>query len=250
MKYSFKNKIVLVTGGTSGIGFEIVRRFLEEEALVITCGRDNEKGINIVNELESNIVFIKCDIGIKSDIENLFSFIWDKYGKLNIAVNNAGIFCMGKSLHEYTIEEYCRVINVNLTGTFLCMQEEIKMMLQLNSGSIVNILSNTAAGANTYGSTPYIMSKHGGAGLTKVAALEYAGTGIRVNGILPGITDSDMLSNNADAKMIAGMISKYPMKRLVKPVEIAEAVLFLSSEAASAINGILLSVDEGKSAHT
>jgi NAD(P)-dependent dehydrogenase (short-subunit alcohol dehydrogenase family) len=253
LKNNFVNQVVLVTGGTSGIGFTIIKRFFEEGASVITCGRDIERGNKIINQLKGGdhkITFIQCDIGIKSDIENLFCFIRDKYKRLDIAINNAGIFCMGKSLHEYTIEEYNKVINVNLTGTFLCMQEELKMMLKSNSGSIVNILSNTSTSANTYGSAPYIMSKHGEAGLTKVAALEYAETGIRVNGVLPGITDTDMLRNNANDKMIADMISKYPMKRLVKPVEIAEAALFLSSDAASAINGVLLSVDEGKSART
>jgi NAD(P)-dependent dehydrogenase (short-subunit alcohol dehydrogenase family) len=253
MKYDFENKVVLVTGGTSGIGFEIIKRFYEEGAYVITCGRDIEKGNNVINKLkvdDNKIVFLKCDIGIKSDIEDLFSFIKDRYNKLDIAVNNASIFCMGKTLHEYTSEEYNEIINVNLTGSFLCMQEEIKIMLKSNSGSIVNILSNTSIGANTYGSAPYIISKHGEAGLTKVAALEYAEKGIRVNGVLPGVTDTVMLRHNANDKMLSDIISKYPMKRLVKPIEIAETALFLSSDAASGINGVLLTVDEGKSART
>jgi NAD(P)-dependent dehydrogenase (short-subunit alcohol dehydrogenase family) len=251
MKYNFENEVVLVTGGTSGIGYEIVKRFSEEGAYVITCGRDDKKGNNAMNKWDDcKIIFIQCDIGIKSDIENLFSFIKDKYTKLDIAINNASRFCMGKTLHEYSFEEYNEIINVNLNGTFLCMQEEIKMMLKSNGGCIVNILSNTSIGANTYGSAPYIISKHGEAGLTKVAALEYAEKGIRVNGILPGITDTEMLHHNANDKMINDIISRYPMKRLVKPIEIAEAALFLSSDAASGINGILLTIDQGKSAST
>jgi NAD(P)-dependent dehydrogenase (short-subunit alcohol dehydrogenase family) len=251
MKHSFENKVVLVTGGTSGIGYEIVKRFSEEGALIVTCGRDSEKGKQAVNKWnDSKINFIQCDIGNKEDIAKLFKFIKDNYSRLDIAINNASCLCIGKNLHEYSFKEYNEIINVNLTGTFLCMQEEIKMMLQSNHGCIVNILSNTSIGANTYGSSPYIISKHGEAGLTKVAALEYAQKGIRVNGILPGITDTEMLRHNADDKMIHDMISRYPMKRLVKPVEIAEAALFLSSDAASGINGVLLSIDQGKSAST
>jgi NAD(P)-dependent dehydrogenase (short-subunit alcohol dehydrogenase family) len=253
VKNDFENKVVLVIGGTSGIGFEIVKRFSEEGAYVITCGRDNEKGINTINRLNGDVnktVFIKCDIGIRNDIENLFHIIKDKYNKLDIAINNASIFCMGKTLHEYNFDEYNEVININLTGTFLCMQEEIKMMLKSNGGCIVNILSTASIGAQTYGSAPYIISKHGEAGLTKVAALEYAEKGIRVNGIIPGMTDTELLRRMANDKMITDIISKYPMKRLVNPIEVAETALFLSSDAASGINGVLLAIDEGKSAST
>lgn len=252
LEKNFKDKIVLVTGGTSGIGFEIVKRFAELGANVITCGRNNEKGAYTVSRLKdvNKIDFIKCDIGIKSDIERLFRFIVDKYGKLDIAINNSSIFCMGKLLHEYAIEEYNDVINTNLTGTFLCMQEEIKIMLKENNGSITNIISTAGIGAQTYGSAPYIISKHGEVGLTRVAALEYAENGIRVNAILPGMTDTELLRRIANDKMINDIISRYPMKRLVKPIEIAEAALFLSSEAASGINGLLLIVDQGKSAKT
>ena len=112
-------------------------------------------------------------------------------------------FVWEQSSHEYTLEKYNEIITVNLSGTFLCMQEEIKMMLQSNGGSIVNILSNTSIGANTYGSAPYIVSKHGEAGLTKVAALEYAQNGIRVNGVLPGLTDTEMLRQNSNDQMVS-----------------------------------------------
>lgn len=252
LEKNFKDKIVLVTGGTSGIGFEIVKRFSELGANVITCGRDNEKGIKTINRLKdvNKIDFIKCDIGITSDIKNLFQFIVDKYGRIDIAINNASIFCMGKLLHEYTLEKYSEVININLTGTFLCMQEEIRLMLKYKSGSIVNIISTAGIGAQTYGSAPYIISKHGEVGLTRVAALEYAEDGIRVNAILPGMTDTELLRHIVNNEMINDIILKYPMKRLVKPIEIAEAALFLSSEAASGINGLLLTVDQGKSAKT
>jgi NAD(P)-dependent dehydrogenase (short-subunit alcohol dehydrogenase family) len=253
MQNSFRNKIVLVTGGTSGIGLEITKRFFEEGARVIICGRDIEKGNKVCGQFKGNdekVVFVKCNIAIKDDIDNLFQFIKVKYHQLDIAINNASIFCIGKTFHEYTLEEYNEVINVNLNGTFLCMKAEIAIMLKANKGSIVNILSNASVAAQTYGSTPYIASKHGEAGLTKVAALEYATRGIRVNGVLPGLTDTEMLHRNVNDQMINDMIASYPMKRLVKPEEIAEAALFLSSDAASAINGVLLAVDEGKSAKT
>lgn len=253
MKNYFENKIVLVTGGTSGIGFEIAKRYFEEGAYVIICGRDNAKGNSAINRLKGNdnkVSFIKSDIGIKSDIENLFQFIKEKYNKLDIAINNASIFCMGKPLHSYKFEEYNNVLNINLTGTFLCMQKEIEIMLKENGGSIVNIISTAGIGAQTYGSAPYIISKHGEVGLTRVAALEYAEKGIRINAILPGMTDTELLRNIANEQMINDIISKYPMKRLVQPIEIAEAALFLSSDVASGINGILLAIDEGKSAKT
>ena len=252
MKYYLDNKIVLVVGGTSGIGFEIVKRFLEEGAFVITCGRNSEKGDKVLGQFKDRkkIHFIKCDIGIKSDIEDLFRLIREKYSILDIAVNNAGIFCMGKSIHEYTFEKYNEVINVNLTGTFLCMQEEIKMMLNSNKGTIVNIISTAGIGAQTYGSAPYIISKHGEVGLTKVAALEYAEKGIRVNAILPGMTDTQLLRHIANEELLNDIIERYPMKRLIKPSEVAEATLFLSSDIASGINGLLLTIDQGKTART
>jgi NAD(P)-dependent dehydrogenase (short-subunit alcohol dehydrogenase family) len=212
VKNSFENKVVLVTDGTSDIGFEIIKRFSEEGAYVITCGRDNEKGVKATNNWDDrNIIFNECNIGIKSDIENLFGFIKEKYSKLDIAVNNVNCFCIGKSLHEYSLEELNEIINVNLIGTFLCMQEEIKVMLKSNNGAIVNILSNASINAEVYGSTPYIFSKHVETGLTKVAAFEYAGKGIRVNGVLPGLTDTDMLRQNVNEKMKNGGSSWSPL---------------------------------------
>jgi NAD(P)-dependent dehydrogenase (short-subunit alcohol dehydrogenase family) len=253
MKKSFEDKVVIVIGGTSGIGFEIVKRFFEEGAFVILCGRDVKKGNSAVSKLcndDPKITFVKCDIGMKTDIENLFDVVKDKYDRLDIAINNASIFCMGKRLHEYSLEKYNEIMNVNLTGTFLCMQKEIDMMLKSNKGCIVNIISTAGIGAQTYGSAPYIISKHGEVGLTKVAAIEYAEKGIRINGILPGMTDTELLHRIANDQMINDIASRYPMKRLIKPAEVAEAALFLSSEAASGINGALLTIDQGKSART
>jgi NAD(P)-dependent dehydrogenase (short-subunit alcohol dehydrogenase family) len=252
MDYCLENKIVLVIGGTSGIGLEIVKRFYEEGAFVITCGRNNDKGNSVLSQFKNRkkIYFIKCDIGIKSDIENMFNLIKEKYNILDIAVNNASIFCRGKSFHEYTYAKYNEVLNINLTGTFLCMQEEIKMMLNANKGSIVNIISTAGIGAQSYGSAPYIISKHGEVGLTRVAALEYAERGIRVNAILPGMTDTELLRHIANEKMINDIIEKYPMKRLIKPIEVAETTLFLSSDVASGINGLLLTIDQGKTVRT
>ncbi len=252
MMYSLENKIVLVVGGTSGIGFETVKRFSEEGSIVIMCGRNIDKGNNVVKQLQNKekIDFIKCDIGNKSDIENLFKIIENKYNRLDVAVNNASIFCMGKSFHEYSLEKYNEVINVNLTGTFLCMQKEIKMMINSKKGSIINIISTAGVGAQTYGSAPYIISKHGEVGLTRVAALEYAEKGIRVNAILPGMTDTELLRQITNEKMLNEIVERYPMKRLLKPIEIAEAALFLSSDVASGINGLLLTIDQGKSTKT
>jgi NAD(P)-dependent dehydrogenase (short-subunit alcohol dehydrogenase family) len=249
----FEDKVALVTGGTSGIGFTIVKRLLKEKATVVICGRDQVKGTSAVDKLKrisNNITFIKCDIGVKSDLTNLFRFIKEKYGKLDIAINNASVFCQGKALHQYSLEAYNEVLNINLTGTFLCMQEELEIMLSAKKGSIVNIISTAGIGAQNYGSAPYIISKHGEVGLTRVAALEYAEKGIRVNGILPGMTDTELLRQTADDKMINDIASRYPMKRLVKPEEVAEAALFLSSDSASGINGVLLTIDQGKSART
>jgi NAD(P)-dependent dehydrogenase (short-subunit alcohol dehydrogenase family) len=180
----------------------------------------------------------------------MFNLIKEKYNILDIAVNNASIFCRGKSFHEYTYAKYNEVLNINLTGTFLCMQEEIKMMLNANKGSIVNIISTAGIGAQSYGSAPYIISKHGEVGLTRVAALEYAERGIRVNAILPGMTDTELLRHIANEKMINDIIEKYPMKRLIKPIEVAETTLFLSSDVASGINGLLLTIDQGKTVRT
>jgi len=250
---SFKDKVILVTGGSSGIGYAAVKKFVMHGANVITCGRDKKKGLNAVElirkEFKRDVDFMECDIGNQQEIESLFEHIVKTYSVLDIAVNNAAIVIGGKLLHEYSHEEFNLVMSTNLTGTFMCMKKELEIMLRSSKGSIVNIASNTGIRANKRLISPYIVSKHGIVGLTRVAALEYADKGIRVNAVLPGGTETDMLANLDELARIA-MINNSPMKRLIDPSEIADSILFLASDEAGAITGVMLPVDCGKMAST
>ncbi len=249
--HRFTGKKVLITGGTQGIGLATARMFMNEGATVIVTGRDGGKGSTTVEKLnkdsgETRAYFTKGDVSRIDDIKSLFDYIRSTHSYIDVAVNNAAIISIGKKLHEYSIDEYDKIMSVDLRGMFLCIQKEIELMTTTNKGSIVNISSNVGSRANLYGSSPYIIAKHGVIGLTRVAAIEYAKIGIRVNAILPGITDTEMLRGLASDSMLEKMAKNNPMERIIKASEIASAICFLSSEDASAINGVALEVDCGK----
>jgi NAD(P)-dependent dehydrogenase (short-subunit alcohol dehydrogenase family) len=259
MANQFDGRVALVTGGASGIGRVTAQAFAREGARVIVCTDANIKGgdetVKMIKEAGGGATFIKCDVSVASDVEAMVSKCLDLYGRLDYAFNNAGIGPDGKRVPVVNIvdcpeEIWDRTIDINLKGVFLCMKCELKQMLKQKYGVIVNT-SSVGAYKPVPGFCAYDASKIGVIGLTKEAAIEVAGTGIRVNTVLPGPTDRTLLfdymtgTKPEEKKKMMGVI---PLKRLGHPEDIAAAVVWLCSDAASFITGHVMPVDGGMSA--
>ena len=240
----FKNKIVLVTGGTSGIGQVTAELFAKEGAIVIIAGRRKSLGEKLAKKI--NGFFVSCDVSVEEDVISLMNFIKKQFGQLNIAFNNAGIVSERSLIVDCPSEKMHSVIDINLKGVWFCMKYEIPLM---PSGSaIVNMssVSGITAGAEH---ASYIASKHGVIGLTKAAAVEYGKT-IRVNAVCPAVIKTDMTLNAYETpEKEAAAASRYPIGRLGESKEIADAVLWLSSNKASFVNGHSVVLDGGFSIH-
>lgn len=243
----FQDKVVLITGAGSGIGRAAAILFARRGARVAVVDIQVEGGRETVAGIRAEggtAEFFEADLSREEQVESVVAQTVTTFGGLHCAFNNAGISPRPGPFHELALAEWERVIAVNLTSVFLCMKHEIRHMLDAGGGSIVN----TASGA---GFVPapflphYTASKHGVLGLTKVAAKEYARHHIRVNAVCPGVTATPMmeatLAQRPDMKdMLAGTV---PMGRMGEPAEIAEAVLWLSSDAASFVSGESMAVD-------
>ena len=244
-----KDKVALVTGGGSGIGRASALTFAREGAKVVVSDVVVEAGketVQLIKNADGEAVFIKTDVAQVSDVEALIAKAVEAYGRLDCAHNNAGIEGNSAKVADYDEADWDRVIAINLTGVWLCMKYEIPQMLQQGSGAIVNT-SSVAGFLGFRTGSAYVASKHGVLGLTKTAALEYAKSGIRVNAVCPGAVDTPMMGRITDhrphraAKMAAGE----PVGRMGTPQEIAEAVVWLCSDAASFVTGHPMTVDGG-----
>ena len=250
MAESLTGKVALVTGGSSGIGRAAALSFSREGAKVVVADVHVDGGQETVQMIEvsgGEAVFAKADVSKAADVEAMVSKAVETYGRLDCAFNNAGIHTGAKiPTHEYSDEEWNRIISVNLTGVWLCMKREIALMLKQGAGAIVN--TSSAAGLHGVpGAAAYTASKHGVAGLTKAAALEYADQNIRVNAVCPGIIDTPMIRQIIDSNPTPeeAYIQREPVKRLGTPEEVAEAVVWLCSDAASFVTGLAMPVDGG-----
>ncbi|MCK4273837.1 MAG: glucose 1-dehydrogenase [Dehalococcoidales bacterium] len=256
MAKKFKDKVALVTGGASGIGKVAAQIFAREGAKVIVSTDKNIKGgeetVRLINQAGGEATFVKCDVSIAAEVEAMIDKCVQTYGRLDYAFNNAGIGPDGKRVPVVNIvdcpeEIWDRTLDINLKGVFLCMKYEIKQMLKRKYGVIVNT-SSVGALKPVPGFSAYSASKSGLIGLTKTAALECATSGIRVNTILPGPTRRTLLmeyltgSQLETKEQITNMI---PMKRLAEPEDMAEAVIWLCSDAASFITGHVMPIDGG-----
>ena len=249
----FENKICLVTGAGSGIGAATAIAFAKEGAKVVVADVNEQAAsttINTIKELKGEAIFIRVDISKRSDVENMLAETLQQFGRLDCAVNCAGIAgTLSLPTHEYPEDDWLKMIQVNLTGTWYCMKEELKQMLQQGGGVIVNV-SSAAGLIGQPENVPYAASKHGVIGITKTAAIEYATKNIRINAVCPTAIETPMimegrrkLAHNPGALEAAKNFQR--MKRMGQPSEVADVILYLCSEQSSFITGQAMPVDGG-----
>ena len=243
----FSGKVALVTGGTSGIGKATAIEFARAGAKVVVSGRREKEGAEVVRQIEKlggEAAFVRADIAKDDDVKAMVKFTVDKFGKIDIAFNNAGVEWKGP-LDQATEAEYRRVFDINVWGVLNSMRHEIPVMLKNGGGAIVN--NSSIAGHVGFPEVSiYIASKHAVEGLTKSLALEFAKQNIRINAVAPGPIATDMLDRFAsDRDTSDQFISTVPVARVGAAEEIAAAVLYLASDAAKFTTGISLVVDGG-----
>ena len=247
MVKQFDGKVALVTGGGSGIGRATALAFAKDGAKVIVADisvKGSEETVLFIRETGGDATFVKADVTRPTDVEALIKNAVSIYGRLDCAHNNAGNPGRSTSLVDCTLEEWDAVMNLNLKGTFLCMKYEIKQMLKQGRGAIVNTSSTMGVVAHGKGAA-YVTSKHGIIGMTRSAALEHVKDHIRINAICPGNTETpifdDLKRDMPD--VFQGLVAATPMGRFAQPDEIANAVIWLCSDAASYCTGHAMVVD-------
>ena len=250
MNRDFEGKVVIVTGGGYGIGRAACLAFVREGAKVVVADVDvtsSEETVHLIKEGGGKAIVVKTDVSQEADVEALVRKTVETYGKLDCAFNNVGIHKTFVSTVDFTQKDWNQMMDINLKGMWLCMKYEIPRMLKQGKGAIVN--ASSAAGLIAAPSNPaYPASKHGVVGLTKMAAIEFARKGIRVNCICPGPTTSTRMNEELTAvavDIIEKMEDKVPMGRTAEPREIAEAAVWLCSDKASYVTGVALPVDGG-----
>jgi NAD(P)-dependent dehydrogenase (short-subunit alcohol dehydrogenase family) len=246
-------KAAVVTGGASGIGRACVVAFAEEGVRVAIADADvdaAEQALDRIREGGGEAFFVETDVSSADEMEQFFAQVGERFGRLDFAVNAAGIQGTLAETAECSVDNWARTIGVNLTGVFLAMRHEIEAMLRGDGGAIVNIASNFGL-VGSPRMPAYAASKHGVVGLSKVAGLEYATRGVRINALCPGGTDTPLIQKTMAADPAAGermmeeVMALHPMRRLARPEEVAAAALWLCSDRASYVTGASIAVDGG-----
>ena len=242
------SQVVLITGALTGIGRAAAVIFAQEGARIVVSGRRDKEGQDLVKELQAlgaEAIFVRTDVRKDDEVRNLVDQTVKRFGRLDVAVNNAGTEGTPGPISEQTAESFAATFDTNVLGTLLSMKHELRVMLPQRSGSIVNV-SSAYGSIGAAGAAVYVASKHAVEGLTKSAALEVAGTGVRVNVVAPGTTDTGMLTRfTSTDKNKAALVSTVPVKRLATPAEIANVIAFVGSANASYMTGASIPVDGG-----
>lgn len=254
-KKQFEGQVVIITGGSSGIGAASALQFARQGAKVVIAARRQQKGEEVVRAVEtagSEGLFVQTNVAKRADVESLVEKTLTRFGRLDIAVNNAGIGGpVATPVADVEEHSWDEVLNTNLKGVWLCMKYEIPAMLRQKKGAIVNISSIYGSKPSDVGHAPYCASKFGLIGLSKSAAIDYGQQGIRVNVVSPGYTHSEMVDPVVDAapELVRALLDRHSgQKRLGDSEESAEAIVWLCSDAARFINGAVLTVNGGDAA--
>ena len=249
MSTELQNKVALVTGGTTGIGRDTAVLFANAGAKVVVSGRRETEGketSDLIRAAGGDGLFVKSDVSKPSDVQSLVQKTVEKFGRLDIAFNNAGIEGKWVPLIEQSLEDWDAVIDINLKGTWLCLKHEIQQMLKQGGGGTIVNMSSVAGLMGAAGAGVYCASKHGVIGLTRTAALEYAAHGIRVNAVCPAVIETAMSDRAfADPEANKRVLALHPIGRFGKPMEVAEAVLWLCSSKSSFMTGHYIVLDGG-----
>ena len=245
------NPVVLITGALTGIGRATALAFAHQGASIVVSGRGDDAGQALATELRAlgaEAEFVRADVRHESEVQNLIDKTVARFGRLDVAVNNAGTQGQVGPITEQTAESYAATFETNVLGVILSMKHEVRVMQGQRSGSIINI-SSTYGHEGAAGASIYVGSKHAVEGITKSVALEIAKSGIRVNGVAPGPTDTGMLTRfTGTPENKAALVTSVPMGRLGLSEELAKAIVFIASDEASFITGHVLNVDGGKTA--
>jgi len=245
----FDGKAVLVTGGASGLGEAAVGLLAARGARVVVADLDPDRGAAVVEAVRADggeAVFRSTDVTREADVAAAVATALDTFGRLDAAINNAGTTGPSNLTVDYSLEDWNRVLALNLTGVFLGLKHEIPAIVAQGGGAIVN--TSSGAGLVGFAGLPaYVASKHGVIGLTRAAALEYVKAGVRINAVCPGSTRTPMLEGfmGGDPALERAMANAAPIGRLARPVEIAQAMVWLLSDAASFVVGHAFAVDGG-----
>jgi NAD(P)-dependent dehydrogenase (short-subunit alcohol dehydrogenase family) len=243
--------VVLITGALTGIGHAAAVAFARMGNQIVVSGRKADAGEALVTELRAlgaEAEFVRADVRNEDDVRRLVDRTVEHFGRLDAAVNNAGTEGKPGPVVDQTAESYAATFDTNVLGTLLSLKHELRVMTAQGSGSIVNI-SSTYGHEGAKGASVYVGSKHAVEGITKSAALEAAASGVRVNAVAPGPTETGMLNRfTGTAERKAALLSGVPLGRIGQPDEIARAIVFLASDAASFVTGQIVTADGGKTA--
>lgn len=245
-----ENRVAIVTGGSAGIGRATALLFNREGARVVVGDYHEDAGMETVRMIEESGgtgLFVPTDVSEPDQVQAMVDKALQEYDGIDILFNNAGILFLGTVL-ETDLKNWTRVMDINLTGTFLCSRAVLPHMIERGGGSIINMTSSTGAHDAAPNIAAYVASKGGVALLTKCMAIDHAKDKVRVNAIAPGPTDTDMLRDNLTREQLEEFQNTFPMKRLGKPEELAHAALFLASDEASFVTGAIIAVDGGQTA--